>query len=168
MSAARTSSLINSWDTIRYELLNTRVCDLVLTIEDSPLAAPVERLRREFAARALRFQPTFYLTDSWGCPDEVPVIGIPFYLADKRLRQIEEEQTGEVEDDQLLMMFLRHEAGHAVCCRLPVGFSVHPFAETGFAVALALALEAAQGFLYTDSLVFRVHLGITADCIVFI
>lgn len=114
MSAARTSSLINSWNTIRYELLNTRVCDLGLTIEGSLLDAPVERIRREFAARSLRFQPTFYLTDSWGCPDEVPVIGIPFYLADKRLRQIEEEQTGEVEDDQLLMMFLRHEAGHAI------------------------------------------------------
>ena len=114
MSAARTSSLINSWNTIRYELLNTRICDLGLTIEGSPLEAPVERIRREFAARALRFQPSFYLTNSWGCPDEVPVIGSPFYLADKRLRQIEEEQTGEVEDDQLLMMFLRHEAGHAV------------------------------------------------------
>ena len=114
MSAARTSSLINSWDTIRYELFNTRICDLGLTIESSPLEAPVERFRREFAARALRFQPSFYLTDSWGCPDKVPMIGIPFYLADKRLRKIEEEQTGEVEDDQLLMMFLRHEAGHAV------------------------------------------------------
>lgn len=114
MSAARTASLINSWDTTRYELLNTRVCDLGLTIENSPLEAPVERIRREVAAHTLRFQPSFYLTDSWGCPDEVPAIGIPFYLADKRLRQIEEEQTGEVEDDQLLMMFLRHEAGHAI------------------------------------------------------
>ena len=94
MSAARTSSLINSWNTIRYELLNTRVCDLGLTIEGSPLEAPAERLRREFTARALRFQPSFYLTDSWGCPDEVPIIGIPFYLADNRLRQIEEEHGG--------------------------------------------------------------------------
>lgn len=114
MSAARTASLLNSWDTIRYELLNTRICDLGLTIEGSLLEAPVAKIRRECTARLLRFQPTFYLTDSWGCPDEVPVIGIPFYLANKRLRQIEEEQTGEVEDDQLIMMFLRHEAGHAI------------------------------------------------------
>ena len=42
------------------------------------------------------------------------MIGIPFYLADRRLARIEEEQTGEVEDDKTVMMFLRHEAGHAV------------------------------------------------------
>ena len=56
----------------------------------------------------------FYLTDSWGCPNEIPTIGIPFYLADKRLSKIEEEQTGEIEDEQTVMMFLRHEAGHAI------------------------------------------------------
>jgi hypothetical protein len=42
------------------------------------------------------------------------VIGIPFYLADRRLARIEEEQTGELETSQALMMLLRHEAGHAV------------------------------------------------------
>ena len=62
----------------------------------------------------MRFRPQFYLTDSWGCPNEVPAIGIPFYLADKRLSRLEEEQTGEVEDEATAMMFLRHEAGHAV------------------------------------------------------
>lgn len=114
MSSARTSSLVNNWNTIRYELLNTRMCDLNLVIEGSPLEPSVKRLRREFAARSIRFEPTFYLTDSWGCPDEVPVIGIPFYLADKRLKQIEREQTGEIEDEQQIMMYLRHEAGHAM------------------------------------------------------
>jgi hypothetical protein len=73
-----------------------------------------QRLLRELAAKRIAFQPSFYLTDSWGCPDRVPVIGIPFYLADRRLVRIEEEQTGEVEDEKTTMMFLRHEAGHAV------------------------------------------------------
>jgi hypothetical protein len=41
-------------------------------------------------------------------------MGIPFYLADKRLARIEEEQTGEIETDQWILMLLRHEAGHAV------------------------------------------------------
>ena len=66
------------------------------------------------AGKGLKFRPEVYLTDSWGCPDEVPVIGIPFYLTDKRLARIEEEQTGEIEDSQILMMLLRHEAGHAI------------------------------------------------------
>jgi Putative zinc-binding metallo-peptidase len=106
--------LVNSWDTIRYELLNSRVCDLGLQIEGSPLEQYTQRLYRELASRALKFRPEFYLSDGWGCPDEVPVIGVPFYLADRRLLRIEEEQTGEIESDYVLMMLLRHEAGHAI------------------------------------------------------
>ncbi len=114
MSTSRKSSPFNSWETVRCELLHARVCDLELTIEGSPLELPTKKLLRELAAKGLCFRPTFYLTDSWGCPDRVPAIGIPFYLADKRLARIEEEQTGEIEDDLMLMMLLRHEAGHAI------------------------------------------------------
>jgi hypothetical protein len=114
MSPARALTLVNSWETIRYELLNTRICDLELRIKDSPVEPFIERLNRELGHKGLRFRPTYYLTDSWGCPDEVPVIGIPFYLADPRLARIEEEQTGEIEDSASIMMLLRHEAGHAV------------------------------------------------------
>jgi hypothetical protein len=106
-------SIVSGWETIRYELLNTRICDLGLRLEGSILEPAVARVRREIAARGLRYQPEFYLTDSWGCPDEVPAVGIPFYLADARLRRIEEEQTGTVEDALMLMMLLRHEVGHA-------------------------------------------------------
>src|SRR5271156_2063168 len=114
MSAARARSLVNSWETVRYELLNTRVCDMRLEIEDSPLEPYIERLYRELADRGLDFRPEVYPTDSWGCPDEVPVIGVPFYLMDRRLSRIEEEQTGEIENGPLIMMLLRHEAGHAI------------------------------------------------------
>ena len=85
-------------------MLHTRVCDLGLQIEGSPIEPFIERLHREFDAKGMLFRPSFYLTDSWGCPDRVPVIGIPFYLADKRLARIEEEQTGEIEDEQMVMM----------------------------------------------------------------
>lgn len=85
-----------------------------LQIEASPLEPFIQRLQRELAARKLNFQPQIYLSDGWGCPDEVPVIGVPFYLADKQLSRIEEEQTGEIETAELTMMLLRHEAGHAV------------------------------------------------------
>jgi hypothetical protein len=114
MCAARTLNFVNSWETTRYELLNTRISDLGLEIESSPLGRHTRRLLHELSLKSLKFQPEFYLTDGWGCPDEVPVIGVPFYLADKRLAQIEEEQTGEIEDDHMVMMLLRHEAGHAI------------------------------------------------------
>jgi hypothetical protein len=113
-STVRALALVNSWETVRYELLNTRICNLGLRIESSPVEPFIQRLYRELAAKGIAFRPECYLTDSWGCPDEVPVIGIPFYLADKRLLRIEEEQTGEIESDQSIMMLMRHEAGHAI------------------------------------------------------
>jgi hypothetical protein len=115
MPAARALTLVNGWETVRYELLNTRLCDLDLHIEGSPVDPHIQRLYRELRAKKLYgFEPPFYLTDGWGCPNEVPIIGIPFYLTDKRLARIEEEQTGDVEDEQMIMMLLRHEAGHAI------------------------------------------------------
>ncbi len=40
------------------------------------------------------------------------MIGIPFYLADAGLAQLE-KQTNDLEDAREIMMYLRHEAGHA-------------------------------------------------------
>ena len=114
MGIKHTLSLVNGWETIRYELLNTRICDMGLQIEGSPVEPFVQRLYRELELRRFCFRPKCYLTDSWGCPDEVPVIGIPFYLADPRLMRIEEEQTGDLESDQITMMLMRHETGHAI------------------------------------------------------
>jgi hypothetical protein len=112
--AALALKFVNSWETIRFELLNTRISQMDLTIEGSPLELYVHRLYREIDRKGLKFKPEVYLSDSWGCPDMVPVVGIPFYLSDKRLARIEEEQTGEVEKGEAIMMLLRHEAGHAV------------------------------------------------------
>jgi hypothetical protein len=114
MSAVRALTLVNSWETVRFELLNTRICDLELGIASSPIEPFIQRLHRELQAKGVSFLPEVYASDSWGCPDEVPVIGIPFYLLDKRLARIEEEQTGEIETGSIIMMLLRHEAGHAI------------------------------------------------------
>jgi len=114
MSGKSIRSLVQSWETVRFELLKTPVSKLSLAVDGSPLERYVRRLRREMEAKRFRFKPEVYLTDGWGCPDRTPVIGIPFYLADPRLVRLEEEQTGEVEDPRTIMMLLRHEAGHAV------------------------------------------------------
>jgi hypothetical protein len=112
--AARALKVINSWETVRFELLNTRICDMDLRIDDSPLQPCIDKLNRELEAKAIDFLPEIYLSDGWGCPDGVPLIGVPFYLTDKRLCRIEEEQTGDIENHQMIMMLLRHEAGHAI------------------------------------------------------
>jgi hypothetical protein len=95
------------------EILNKPIRDLGLTIEGSPLQRLVQQLYRELEQKALtKFRPLCYLTDEWGCPSGEPVIGIPFYLANADLAHLERE-TNDLEDAREVMMYLRHEAGHA-------------------------------------------------------
>ncbi len=94
-------------------VLSTRICDLGLTIEGSPVERLVQQLYRELEQKKImKFRPAFYLTDEWGCPSGEPIIGIPFYLARPDLAQIERENN-DLEDNREIMMYLRHEAGHA-------------------------------------------------------
>ena len=95
------------------EVLNKSIKDLGLKIEGSPLERFVQQLYRELESKKLtRFRPAVYLTDEWGCPSGEPIIGIPFYLAHPALMQLEKE-TNDLEDSREIMMYLRHEAGHA-------------------------------------------------------
>jgi len=95
------------------ELLSRPIRDLGLRLEGSPVERFVEQLYRELEAKGLgRFRPQCYLTDEWGCPSGEPVIGIPFYLAHPALAELE-KQTHDLEDAREIMMYLRHEAGHA-------------------------------------------------------
>jgi hypothetical protein len=86
---------------------------LGLKLAGSPVERFVEQLYRELEAKGLgKFRPACYLTDEWGCPSGEPIIGIPFYLADSALAQLEKE-SHDLEDAREIMMYLRHEAGHA-------------------------------------------------------
>lgn len=85
-----------------------------LKLEGSPLEPLVQRLYRELDRKGLKkFRPPCYLTDEWGCPSGEPIIGIPFYLADPRLSYLEKE-INDLETRRQVMMYLRHEAGHAL------------------------------------------------------
>lgn len=106
----------DNWETERYALLNTRVCDLELKFADSLLARCIDKLYQEISRKKLQFHPEYYFTcggDEWGCPDRVPIIGIPFHLADARLTRIEAEMGYTTYDKRDLMFLLRHETGHA-------------------------------------------------------
>ena len=95
------------------EILNKPIRDLGLTIEGSSLQRLVQQLYRELEEKGLmKFHPLCYLTDEWGCPSGEPVIGIPFYLANADLAHLEKEMN-DLEDPREIMMYLRHEAGHA-------------------------------------------------------
>ncbi len=95
------------------QLLPVRIRDLGLSLERSPVADLVRHLYAELEAKGLRhFRPTCYLSDEWGSPTGEPVIGIPFYLGDPRVANLE-DAVNDVEGEREIMMYLRHEAGHA-------------------------------------------------------
>ena len=96
------------------EILGKPIRELGLKLEGSPLERFVQQLYRELDAKGLKkFRPLCYLTDEWGCPSGEPVIGIPFYLADRKLARLEKD-VNDLEDSHQIMMYLRHEAGHAI------------------------------------------------------
>ena len=95
------------------EILNRPIRDLGLKIEGSPLQLLIQQLYCELEKKGLlKFHPLCYLSDEWGCPSGEPVIGVPFYLANADLGYLE-KQTNDLEDAREIMMYLRHEAGHA-------------------------------------------------------
>ena len=98
------------------ELLNWRIRDLKLTIEGTDLEGRIGQLHQELAAQGFVFLPSCYLADEWFCPDGVPIIAIPFFLAHPRLKQLEQKLVLEVEGGtkDSCMRLLRHETGHAL------------------------------------------------------
>jgi hypothetical protein len=98
------------------ELLALRIRDPGLSVAGSWVEPRVNQLHDELAARGVKFHPPCYLADEWLCPDGVPNIGIPFWLAHPRLMQLERKMMLEVEGgtERWCMKLLRHEAGHAL------------------------------------------------------
>ena len=107
----------DNWETERYALLNTRICDLQLNFEETVLYRCIQKLYAELEGKKCQFKPAYYFTcggDEWGCPDRVPIIGMPFHLADNRLIRIEREMGYTIYDRRDLLFLLRHETGHAI------------------------------------------------------
>lgn len=98
------------------QLLQLRLCDLPIRIENTALQELIRKLYAELEGRGLAFRPPCYLGDEWFSPEGVPAIALPFYLAHPRLIQLERKLIGEAEGEDRgeAMRLLRHECGHAV------------------------------------------------------
>jgi hypothetical protein len=106
-----------AWETLSDDqLLSLRFCDLKLKVQGTELEDAIRRLYRELEMRGIRFRPHYWLAQEWFSPDGIPGIAIPFYLAHRRLMNLERRFMREVEggNRNWLMRILRHEAGHAV------------------------------------------------------
>jgi len=96
------------------KLLSSKISELPLTIKDTRLEASVAQLYQELERAGISFKPKTYLSNEWGCPNRVPVIGIPFYLVNQKLSNLKHQLTGIMaKNDERVIMVLRHEAGHA-------------------------------------------------------
>ena len=104
----------DEWESELRELMGRRISDLGLSLQGSPVEPLIARLYDELAHHGIAFRPPVYLSDEWGCPEGTPLIGVPFYLADRRLSRIEQRMAMEVEGEAEIMRILRHEAGHAI------------------------------------------------------
>jgi hypothetical protein len=107
-------SVWEDWEDER--LLDLRLCDLQLELEGGELEVRTKELERELQENGLQFRPHYWLSDEWFCPDGVPGIAIPFYLAHPRLAKLELHQMLEVEGGtrEWCLKILRHETGHAI------------------------------------------------------
>jgi hypothetical protein len=112
-SIRRRDPLANKSDN---ELLDTRMCDLELSISGTLIEERIQQLYDELSERGISFRPHFWLSDEWFSPDGVPGIAIPFYLAHPRLMRLERQQILDVEGGthDWCMKILRHEAGHTI------------------------------------------------------
>ena len=93
-------------------LLQARIKDLKLHLAGTPLEKYIHQLYSELESKGISLKPQCYLSDQWGCPSGVPVIGIPFYLADPHLSSIEAQLGAGAETEREILIYLRHEAGH--------------------------------------------------------
>jgi hypothetical protein len=100
----------------REELLDVRISDLGLKLEETPLQERVDRLNGALEFAGLRFRPSVWLSTAWFSPDGVPGFAIPFWLAHPRLAALERAHMFEVEGGtrEACARLLRHEAGHAL------------------------------------------------------
>ncbi len=98
------------------QLLETRICNLGLKIPGTDLESRIEAFYRELDEKEISFKPVCYLGDEWFCPDGASTIAIPFYLAHRRLKKLEERMMMEVEGGTAAwcMRLLRHEMGHVL------------------------------------------------------
>ncbi|HEY5601744.1 MAG TPA: putative zinc-binding metallopeptidase, partial [Gammaproteobacteria bacterium] len=106
-----------SWAKLPKEkLLDLGICDLGLSLESSPVMQRINRLYQDLDKQGLQFRPHFWLSDDWFCPDHIPGVAIPFFLAHPRLQKLERDFVMEVEGGNYrwCMKLLRHETAHAI------------------------------------------------------
>lgn len=95
------------------KILATRICDLALRPEGT-LAECVEQVIGELRSKGITFVPAYYLgEDDFWTADRAVSVNIPWYLANPTLWRLVNDHLFVYTREEVLM-YLRHEAGHAI------------------------------------------------------
>jgi hypothetical protein len=97
------------------DLLDLRIKDLGLRLEESDIFSRVNEVLLELKTKNLSLHPRVYLGDEWFSPEGLNAVAIPFYLAHPRLRALEKKLMMDCEGEAApdFKALLRHELGHA-------------------------------------------------------
>lgn len=96
--------------------MDTRICDLKVTIKNSYVEKCIDQLKRELKAKEIKVNPKIWISSDWFCPDGYTGFAIPFFLLSKELIALEKRMIGEAEGEghDWCMMLMRHEMGHVL------------------------------------------------------
>jgi hypothetical protein len=97
------------------EIFKLRIQDLPLHLESSDVYPWIQEVFQELAEKGLNLRPRIYFGDEWFSPEGQNAVAVPFFLAHKKLRQLEKKMMLECEGDseESFKRLFRHELGHA-------------------------------------------------------
>jgi len=111
-----TRQLLYDRDTLKVEILTTPINRLGLKIKGTFLETAIRRTREELQRISItKLEPTFYLSDGYGCIEGTSNISLGFYDCSDLLQELNEEWRDWRHDEATILHITRHELGHAFC-----------------------------------------------------
>jgi len=112
----KTRELLYSRDTLKLETLTTPINQLGLQIKGMLVDEAIRRTREDMTRVGItQLNPTFYLSNGYGCVEGTTNIAVGFYDGNELLRELNQEFRGWRYDPADILQIVRHEVGHAFC-----------------------------------------------------
>lgn len=115
MKKRKTRELLYSKDTLKLEILTTPINELGLQVKGTLIDEAIRRTREDLARVGITLNPTFYISNGYGCVEGTTNIGVGFYDCNELLRELNQEFRGFRYDPADILQIMRHEVGHAFC-----------------------------------------------------
>ena len=101
--------LLYNRDTVKTEILLTPIKDLGLQVRRSILETCIDRALEDLRAFGIEIEPSFYLSDGYGCLEGATTIALGFWDADPIIREILRETKDIFRDEKEILRLIKHE-----------------------------------------------------------